>query len=700
MKNRNQKIIAALIAGALSFGVFTAPLSAKSTNSFNKIVSVVEGTYIDGARGLHFTMTFAAGELAEGATYFIEARDFEFDAKAYRSLENQSIKITCEDKTTLKIEVPKTNSAKTINIPVYGKVLKGNPRLIVDGANSKATSGEYLIVPEKVTNSSALAVTAEEITNIATDGTGQIADIHIIENVAGTLQSGNRIRLSLPNNSNLKFRLPYALEVEGLRGTDADEIRVKVDGISADGKTLNLILEGITPSTTRGGIKIKGLEVMPEDRNKELAVGDVKMTFRMGELDKTELVVARVAKAGMNLKVKEEVKLIAGKGSERVEVTMSENAAGSLSRRHDVYFEVKGADIVPGTLKLVGDSGATIKEDINTRTKEIIGFTLDTRRIDPFTINKLTFSFEVETKAGNTGEVILIADSNKFEEKVRIATVQPAVAIKMNPIQLKPALKDQVGGQIVLRETASGMFEAGDEIVIAVEKGGEGITFTNATVEAEDMRIKDARFEEGKIIITVDRGSDEGAVITLSDIEMTVQGLVSEGNYDVIISGSGISDVKDDEIVLKDVLKVGKEVSKEDTTANGLAKGVAQFKVGEPIYTINGQVKVMDAAPYLSASNRVMVPVKYVSDAFGINGNKIQFSSENGGTITIDAGARMLQLVNGSNIANFNGVQTPMDEAVTIVEGRTYVPVGQMARMLDIEVDWSNANKTATFSND
>lgn len=707
MKNRNQKIIAALIVGALSLGGFTIPVVAKSTNSFNKTVSVVQGTKLDEARGLYFTMAFAAGELAEGTTYFIEAEDFEFDAKAYRSLDDQPIKITYQNKTRLKIEVPKTKSTKTIDIPVYGEVLKGKPKLIVDGEGSKATSGEYLIVPEEVTQKSALAVTAEEIPHIATDGTGPIADIQIIENVAGTLESGNRIKLSLSSNSNLKFRMPstdregYAtsLEIEGLRGTASGEIKVRIDKSATDEKTLSLILEGITPSTSRGGIKIKGLEVMPEDRNEELAIGDVKMTFKMGELTKTELVVARVAKEGMNLKVKEEVTLVAGKESKRVEVTMSENVAGSLSRRHDVYFEVKGAKVVPGTLKLVGDSQATIKEDRNTKTDEVVGFTLDTRKIDPLNINKVAFSFEVEAEASKTGDVVLIADSNKFEERVKLGTVQSAVAIKMNPIQLKQALKDQVGGRIVLRETATGMFKSGDEIVIAVEKEGEGIAFTNATVEVEDVRIKETKFKDGKIVITIDRGSDEGAVITLKDIEMFVDGLVDQGSYDVIISGSGISDFKDDEIVLKDALQVGKKVQEEDTASNGLAKGIAQFRIGEAVYTMNGQEKVMDAAPYLSAANRVMVPVKYVSDAFGINGNKMQFSSENGGTITIEAGPRILQLVNGSHIAVVNGVQTPMDEEVAIVEGRTYVPVGQIARMLDIEVHWSNANKTATFAN-
>ena len=107
----------------------------------------------------------------------------------------------------------------------------------------------------------------------------------------------------------------------------------------------------------------------------------------------------------------------------------------------------------------------------------------------------------------------------------------------------------------------------------------------------------------------------------------------------------------------------------------------------------------MDAAPYISKANRVMVPVRYVSDVFGVNGKDVLFSKENGGTITIFAGSRVLQVVNGSNIALVNGVKVPMDEKVTIIDGRTYVPVGEMARLLDVEVEWSNETKTATFTN-
>ncbi|MDU7537867.1 MAG: hypothetical protein E7K67_12845, partial [Peptostreptococcaceae bacterium] len=383
----------------------------------------------------------------------------------------------------------------------YGEVTSDKPTLIVDGDNSTATSGEYPLTLKGTVEEYALTAATGEIPNIAVDGTGSIASIQIIENVAGTLRSGSRIRLSLPSNSNLKFREPDTLKVEGIRGTDAKHAKIRVDEKNSDDQNLYLIIEGISPSTTRGGVEIQGIEVVPERKGEKLDKGDVKITLRMDDLEKTELVVGRVAEGGVNLSVREEAVLVAGKERKTVEVTVSENTAGSLSRRHNVYFEVKGAKVVPGTLKVVGDSKITLEEDIDKKTKEVVGFTLNTRRIDPINITKLTFSFELEAEAGEVGDITLVADAYKFEEKVKLGTVKSAIELKMNPIVLRTALKDQVGGTLVISETRAGLWSAGEEIIIAVEKGGEGITFTDAKVAGEDIRLKTPKFEDGKIIL-------------------------------------------------------------------------------------------------------------------------------------------------------------------------------------------------------
>ena len=91
-----------------------------------------------------------------------------------------------------------------------------------------------------------------------------------------------------------------------------------------------------------------------------------------------------------------------------------------------------------------------------------------------------------------------------------------------------------------------------------------------------------------------------------------------------------------------------------------------------------------------------MIPVRYVSEAFGIDGHNIAFEK---GIVTLFAGNRIVQLTNGSNIALVNGVKFPMEQAVAIKEGRTYIPVGEVGRILGVNVNWNNETKTATFTN-
>ena len=708
MKIRNQKMAALLLVGCISLSSMPLYTFARSTNGFNKSVSAAQGTVIDASKGLSFDMSFKAGELKEGAVYFIKGKDFEFDYRAYRNtIEVDGAKVIYTSNNKLKVVVYKTSKDVTISIPVYGTVEEGSPRLVVDGTDSVATSGEYLLTASGTVEKYGLTITGGEVQNISTMGDGSLADLIIEENAAKTLVSVTTIRLKLPTNTNLAFSLPstdskgYAtsIQVEGLRGLAGQNIKVKAEYVRGDEQELLLTLEGISPVSVKGGVKIKGLECERADRNKAVPYGDIPVTVRMDEGETTTLTMGKVSSEGLNLKVTKPVSLIAGKGSQKVEVTLSENVAGSLSRRYDVELEVKGANIVPGTLKVVGESPVTIKENIDSKTKEVTSFTVDTRKIDPNVITKLTVTFEVEADADDSGSITLIADAYKFEEKVVLGQVKSAYNISMNPISLKTALKDQIGGKMQITESQTGLLKSGDQIIISVERAGDGISFSDVKVEGEDVKLGKTQIEDGKIILNIERGSDEQAIIKLSDFEITVDGLVDEGTYDVNISGSGISKDKEGVITLKDVLKVGTKQA-ETSKPGELKKGTAYFKVGESTYTVNEEKKVMDAAPYLASSGRVMVPVKYVSDAFGIGEDKLYFGKEEGQTVIIvEAGNRILKLTDGSDLAQINGVVKPMDEKVTIIGGRTYVPVGEMARMLDIDVEWVGESKTAIFTN-
>ena len=91
-----------------------------------------------------------------------------------------------------------------------------------------------------------------------------------------------------------------------------------------------------------------------------------------------------------------------------------------------------------------------------------------------------------------------------------------------------------------------------------------------------------------------------------------------------------------------------------------------------------------------------MVPVRYVAEAFGVEGNNILFSN---GVATIFAGTRTIQLTNNSDIAIVNGAQIKMATKVVMKDGRTYAPIGEVAQLLGVSKAWDNTTKTATFTN-
>ena len=701
--------LAMVLASAMIVTAVPVTTMAASQNGFNKTLSIVADQEITSGSGLFLNVEYSDADkvaAAKGDVFFINATDFEFTKEAYNHTEDGKVvaghttstgaKVEWLSKTQLKV----TAEAGELAIAIVGIPKKGTPAITVDGEDSLATSGKYTLTGSEVVTDKALVATAGSAKNISVDGEGQIADITVEEKTAGALKNGSVITVSLPNSSDLDFKLGSDIKVEGLRGLAGQDVKVKAQYRDNDKKVLELTVEGITSSTSRGGIKIKGIEVQAENPRYEVKTGEVKVTVKADKMEDAKLVVANVADFGVKLNVEEEVEVVAGKDGKTVKVTLEENAIASLNKRQDVYFELEGANIVKDTLKVTQGAEGILTQE--TEKDEVTGLTLDTAKLSDTKANKVVFEFEVEGKASQTGDVVLVASSRNFEKDIelKVGTVKEAVKVEAEAMTVKVGLKGQKGGKVVITETEAEMLPRGKEIVVEVAKDkANGIHVVDAKVEAKDVQIKNVKVEDGKVKFVIDRTSNELGTITITDIEVDTDRTVPEGEFDLTIGGSAISKHADDVITVKDFLVVGTPNTEDNNASNGLKKGTGIFKVGERKYTINGETKEMDAAPYISKANRVMVPVRYVSDVFGVNGKDVLFSKENGGTITIFAGSRVLQVVNGSNIALVNGVKVPMDEKVTIIDGRTYVPVGEMARLLDVEVEWSNETKTATFTN-
>ncbi|MEG2546727.1 MAG: stalk domain-containing protein, partial [Niameybacter sp.] len=315
-------------------------------------------------------------------------------------------------------------------------------------------------------------------------------------------------------------------------------------------------------------------------------------------------------------------------------------------------------------------------------------------------------------KATHNGAVTLTASSRNFEEdmKLEVAKVNAAVEIKAEPITVKAGLKDQVGGKIVITETKEEKLAKNKKIIITADDAwGFAIEDAKIEVTGGDIQIEKDVNKDGELIITVKRSSSEASEITISDVKVTTNRTVPEGAFDFVLGGNAISqrnenedkddkDKKDerfaDALTVKDFVKVGTK-NTEDLPNAAAAKEIV-LTVGAKEYTVNGEAKVADAAAYIDANNRTMVPVKFIAEEFG----KLDFGTVNGvGTVTVFKDGAVLQFQNGSNIMNKNGIAIPMDTAVVIKDGRTYVPFKYVADGLGIGFSFDPATKSITFTN-
>ena len=301
-------------------------------------------------------------------------------------------------------------------------------------------------------------------------------------------------------------------------------------------------------------------------------------------------------------------------------------------------------------------------------------------------------------------KVTITASGRALESEVSTTaiTIKNPIEIETESVTLKVGLQKQVGGKIVIKETDKEMLQKGNTITLAIKDQASGIKIaadaklevTGGLQKAEIKTTDKNKDGQGGVTVTVNRSSKEAATLTISDLSFTVDRTVPEGSYDLEISGLAL-DQDGHKIVIKDFVKIG-TANTQDIAANGLAKGEAKFTVGKAQYMLNDKEITMDAAPYIQDPGYTMVPVRYVAEAFGVAQSDILFGK---GTVTIFAGERTISLTNGSQTAIVNGAPISMATAVVIKDGRTYAPIGEIAKILGITSTWDNTAKEATFIN-
>lgn len=595
----------------------------------------------------------------------------------------------------------------TLRISLAGVKVTGEAKVTVDAEGTEIDNATLVFANKSDSEATVTAKDAKTFYTTTTAGE-EVGTIVITEAVVGSFAgdaADRTITIDL-EHGDYEF-LNDTLTVTGKRGFTGINGAESVT-LNADKDRLTVVLKSTAAASQVGTFEISGIKVKSTDKAPE--TGDLEVTVE-GKNDtkvaSTTVKVATVAEYGTGLTVAEKKEITSGKDA-KVKITYKETTKDSIGRS-DIDFVLNQGYVDYSTVTnkiTVSTSGpvtalSPIYEDKDAEKAadqdKIIGFTITTKG-DDTKLEKYIDGKEItiRTELDMTGEITFTTSGRYVEEQtVVVAEAKPNFTVKAEAMTLKVGQSKQVGGKFVITEDKAGALDKSSVITLELPTE-DGISFTElpeVTVDGAKAKIEwKNKTSKSAINITLTKSSKETpATITVEGLEVKVDRTVAQGTYDLKLS------INDYEGTLKskDFFVVGTP-NTEELAANGLPKGTATFTIGSANYTVNGKEATMDASAYIQDPGYTMVPVRYVATAFGVNAQDILFSNS---TATIFAGSRTIQLTAGSDVAIVNGASVKLSTKVVVKDGRTYAPVGEIARILGISANWDATNKVATFEN-
>lgn len=119
------------------------------------------------------------------------------------------------------------------------------------------------------------------------------------------------------------------------------------------------------------------------------------------------------------------------------------------------------------------------------------------------------------------------------------------------------------------------------------------------------------------------------------------------------------------------------------------------FRIGQRSYTVDGQAKEMDVAPFIRNS-RTYTPVRYLAYALGLSDQEIAWDPA-ARRVTLMRGAVKVELLIGRPVIIVNGEEQPIDVAPVIKQGRAFLPARFVAEAFGFNVAWDAQNRAVSI---
>lgn len=427
---------------------------------------------------------------------------------------------------------------------------------------------------------------------------------------------------------------------------------------------------------------------------------------------------------------------------EALEVTIEEPTAGSLDAKKELTMELPDGVYVTDVkfgdkdfIKSTDDAATIFKAAYKKGDYETFEFA---RRVLEATeegedAGKLEFTLTLVAEPGFTGDVTLKVEGAGMDkaQEVKIAKFVSPYTVEASQNNLIIDYRNtKVPTNIVVKEAADGLWAKNSEFVFGVDKFEDKDFEDDATYKEDDKSGLEVKTIKNKLGFKVDKeSSDAAAAVTISDISLYMSRNLAAGAYDLTLDTTGSkafmkemvygykAPVDPADLTVKTEGTVSDKYYNNDVDFGhtvkegfiniitaGRDKDDASFtkKVVVPVgekYIIAGEEQVaLDVPAYISAAGYTMLPVRAVATALGINNNNVLWNQASR-TVTILYGQRIITMVAGQKVVTVNGNTIPASATVQIKDGRTFLPMRDLATALGVtDITWDAATKTATMN--
>ena len=360
----------------------------------------------------------------------------------------------------------------------------------------------------------------------------------------------------------------------------------------------------------------------------------------------------------------------------------------------------------------------------------------------------LDFKLTLIAEPGFEGDVTLTLGGDAFDKEQKVT-----IAKFVSPYKVEASQNDmiidyrntKVPTNVVVKEAEAGLWKK-DEMTFDFNFDRREMDLEDdAKFTVDDKSGMEVKNTKNMKFTVKDESGDEPAAVTISNISLYMNRSIAAGAYDLklettagtammttdrlfttkdgetgsatALANTGVdakpyyaADYRDWDV--KTASTAGSFVAKSFTVKEGFVNVItagrdqddASFtkKVVVPVgekYLIAGEEQVaLDVPAYISAQGYTMLPVRAVATALGINNNNVLWNQASR-TVTILYGQRIITMVAGQKVVTVNGNTIPASATVQIKDGRTFLPMRDLATALGVtDITWDAATKTATMN--